>query len=156
MTLKTEFLLEQGMWMPAKSIGSPNGAGEVLLYWGRILELEGRSLLWGKAGARDQGRVDDSRREAGWEREGAGGQVLRLGAGSCRGQKAAELLNEACTVRERCLQLGRGVMGSRRREPSSPQNNSPLLRETLGRIKVGIIQKPSRDCQEHCKPRTIS
>lgn len=55
-------------------------------------------------------------------KEGRGGaeeQVLWLGTDSLRGQKAAEGPNEAWTVRERCLQLGRGVMGSQR-EPSSP------------------------------------
>lgn len=68
--------------------------------------------------------------------------MLRLGTDSRRGRKAAEPPNEACAVRERCLQRGRGVMGSQR-EPSSPQNNSPLLRERLERIKVGIIQNSS-------------
>lgn len=83
-----------------------------------------------------------------WVREGrgggTGGQVLGLGTDSRRGQKAAEQPNEACTVRERCLQLGRGGHGQQPEgEPSSPQNNSPLLRERLERIEVGIIQKSS-------------
>lgn len=114
--------------MPAKSIGSPNGAGRFCSIGEEFLNRRAGHYSGAKLGP----GIRVELKEAGWGREQAGGQVLRLGAvNSCRGQKAAELLNEACTVRERCLQLGRGVMGSQR-EPSSPQNNSLLLRERLG------------------------
>lgn len=64
--------------------------GEVLFYLGRILRLEGRSLLWGKAGARDQKRAKGNcvgRGERGGDR--AEEQVLWLETDTLEGTESS-------------------------------------------------------------------
>lgn len=61
--------------------------GEVLLYLGRILKLEGRSLLWGKAGARDRERAKGSCVGRGGDR--AEEQVLWLETDTLKGTESS-------------------------------------------------------------------